>query len=111
MRIGRLRHRVTLLAPAEPRDQTDAGAYEPVYGNVATVWAEVRTLSGSEQPVTVLETTVASTMHRVQIRMPSGWFPRADWRVVWGERTFEVTAVLEPDNRARLLVLECVEVE
>jgi len=104
-----MKHRVTLQKPSTPEGQDAGGAYTPVYVVVATVWAEVRTLTGSETPSTALDTLVAAVIHRVQIRKP--WFVvRPTWQLLWEGRTFNVMGVTEPDNRQRILVLECVEV-
>ena len=108
MRIGRLRHRVTMLAPyLTARD--DTGATTPSWNASQTVWAEVRTVSGYEQDRPDLNTVTSGYTHTVTVRR-GGLSIDTRWRVQWGGRILQVVAVREPDNRGRVIVLDCAEV-
>ena len=108
MRIARLRHRVALRYPTNAQDSQ--GDAVPAWTTLPKVWAEVKTLSGTERERADLATALPETFHRVTIRAPFSPLPRATWQVQWGDRLFEVLAVAEPDNRQRVLVLDCQEV-
>lgn len=105
-RIGTLRHRVRIFSVTTEPGVT--GAPELTATAVATVWAQVRTMSGSEELTPALDQVYASTLFRVTMRYRSGMAPTM--RLEWQGRTLEVLSVEEPDNRQRLLHLVCVEV-
>lgn len=108
VKIGRLRHWVTLLASAPAnRDATGAPIY--AYTNAGTFPAEVRTLSADELQRIEIDSLVGTVVHQVTLRK-GGVRPRATWRVQWDGRTFEVQGVMEPDNRGRIVQLLCVEI-
>lgn len=104
MRIGRLRHRVTI----QQYTTTDNEYGEPVptWADVATVWASVEPLSGNERMIA--QQRNASLTHKVVIRYLAG--VTAEMRVKFGDRYF---AIVEPpmniDERDREMHLMCVE--
>jgi SPP1 family predicted phage head-tail adaptor len=104
MQIGRLRHRITIQEPAITR--SDRGAELLSWSDVAVVWADIRTVGGQEQ-VLANQLEVATLLHTITLRYRSGLRPKQ--RVVWGERVFAVEAVIERDNRLRMIDLSCRE--
>ena len=102
-RIGRLRHRVLLQAPAGAAD--GGGGTVAAWSDVATVWAAIAPLTGRER--VQAEQVAARASHRVTIRWRAG--VTAAMRLSMGARAFAIRAVLDPDGRRRWLELACEE--
>lgn len=103
MRTGRLRHRVT-IQKKPPVTQNSFGEETPTWANVATVWAQVETLSGREfvqQGQAQVEIT-----HKINVRYRDDLVETM--RVVWTGRTFQIEAILA-DNVGRQMMLMCRE--
>ena len=104
--IGELRHRLTIQAENPSADaaggQADPWA-SPV--TVATVWGRVEPLTGGERLRAMqLEDRVT---HRVTIRYRDAI--TAKQRLVFGQRVFNIRAVLNLGERSRWLELLCEE--
>ena len=106
MRAGALRHRIEIQRNDGIRDP-DSGEIIPGWTTVARVWAEVVDLSGREFWDSQQVQSEIST--RVRIRYRDGIEPTM--RVIHGDRTLEIQAVLDPDGRRRELHLMCRELE
>lgn len=104
MNIGRLRHRVTIQQATITRG--DRGAEVLAWADVATVYADIRTVGGQEQ-VLANQLETATLLHTITIRYRMGITPKM--RVKWGTRIFGVEAIVESDNRMRTLALSCRE--
>ncbi len=106
LRIGELRHRLTIQAE---RAASDGGGglsdpwADPV--TVATVWGKVEPLTGGER-LHALQIE-GRLSHRIVIRHRSGI--TAAMRVVFGTRVFNIRAVIDTDERGRFLELLCDE--
>ncbi len=104
--IGALRHHLTIEAE-RPVADTGGGQGDP-WANpltVAAVWGRVEPLSGNERLRALqLEDSVS---HRVTIRYRDGVTARM--RVVFGNRVFNIRAVINPEERNRFLELLCEE--
>ena len=98
IRSGALRHRVTLEAPARTREP--GGLVAETWAPVATVWAAIEPLSGSEQ-LRGMQMTAAVT-HRIRTRYRGGVTPAM--RVTSRGRVFDVRSVLDEGERHRELV-------
>ena len=105
MQAGKLRHRVSLQELA--RNQSVTGEMIPSYAPYATVWASVEPLTGRE--LEFAQQITAETNYRVTIRYNSK--VDVEHRVVFGDNTFEVTSVVNPDERNEQLFLMCKEVK
>lgn len=104
MRAGRLRHRVTLQ---EQRGaQSETGAVAGRWRSVATVYAELKPLAGTEGRGS--EQMVAEVTHEVRIRYRRD--VRPTMRLLYGARVLDVHSVLNTDERNAELVLGCREV-
>lgn len=102
---GRLRHRVTLQRLEQQRNAL--GEALDTWVPLASVWAEVRDLSGREwyEARQLPEGDVSTTIiirHRSDVRRTM--------RVIFGARVFDIVAVLDKDGRGRMLQLMCREV-
>jgi len=104
IRAGELRHRVTIQQNNNPT-RGSSGEEIPNWQDVATVWAAVEPLRGREffesQQVNAEVTT------RIRIRYRSGIAPTM--RAVYGNRIFDIQAVINVDERNRELHLMCRE--
>jgi len=103
IKIGQLRHRVTIQRVTETRG-TD-GSVVQAWSTFANARAEIVPLSGSEDYVA--QGLSASVVHRITTRYVTGVVPKM--RIVWGDRTFEINSVRNIDERGRWLVMNCVE--
>ena len=103
MKIGDLRHRVTIQEKAVTIDAY--GGEVVIWADVATVWAAMEPLSGREfLEGRRLENEIN---HRIRIRYREGLTP--SMRVVCGSRTFDIEAVIERASRRREIWLMCRE--
>lgn len=103
MQVGKLRHRVQLQQLA--RNQDSFGEAVPSYATYSTVWASVEPLQGRE--LEHAQQISAEVSHRVTIRYNKN--VTSEHRVVYGERTLEIEAVINPEERNEMLILMCKE--
>ena len=105
MRAGRLRHLVVL----QRRDDTAApNAFnEPAdaWTDLATVWAAIEPISGRE--FFAAQQVQSEVSHRITIRYYAGLTTKD--RVKFGERLFDIRAVLDRDERHVEMQLMCTE--
>ncbi len=102
--IGKLRHRITIQSPTIAR--SDRGAEVLTWADTATIYADIRTVGGQEQVIAnQLET--ATLLHTITIRYQTGLTSKQ--RIKWGTRYFAIEAIIERDNRLRMLDLSCRE--
>lgn len=95
--------RVTLQSVSRVSD--GAGGWMETWADTATVWGHVAPLSGRE--ATYAQSLAGEVSHKVTIRYRAGITPRQ--RVQYGDRVFEVSAVLDPDEKHEQLELYCTE--
>lgn len=103
-RAGQLRHRVTLQSASTTRD--DYGGRTPTWEDVATVWAEVEALRGTEQ-LRAMQVGLKQP-HRIRMRYRAG--VTGAMRAVHHHRDLgnvvhHITSVADPDGRRRDLEL------
>ncbi len=99
--ISALRERATLQRPDRAADAI--GGASLAWTDVATVWAQIESLSGSLREA--FDGAASTQRYAVTLRARSD--VRADWRVIWNSRTLRVLSVAPAPN-ARL-VLACEE--
>jgi len=113
LRIGSLRHRVTIETITATQDAygQETGDIAPgVAGTlVATVWAEVQDLSGAELFAAMEIHSQVTT--RITCRWRSGILPSMQVRYTTGgqSRVFDMAAMTDPEGRRRTMVLLCKE--
>lgn len=103
MNIGKLRHRIILLR--QVNEVNDYGASTQTWKRVATVWADVRPLSGREYFSAKQVQSEVTT--QIWLRHIEGIKPTM--KVKFGKREFEILAVLNPQERGVSLQLMCKE--
>jgi SPP1 family predicted phage head-tail adaptor len=103
VRIGKLRHRVTLQSPSRTDD--GGGGATIAWGDAADLWAALETNTGGE---TSSAGRLSGTIQAVvTIRYRDGVTP--SMRFVLGARTLQICAVLDPDGSERFLRCLCEE--
>lgn len=104
MKIGDLRHRITIQMAVE--SSNTFGEVEKTWQDVATVWASIEPLRGREyfdsQQINAEVTT------RIRIRYRPGIKPKM--RVVYGERIFDIQSVIDVEECHKEIHLMCKEV-
>lgn len=103
MNIGKLRHRITLLR--QVNEVNDYGASTQTWMMVATVWADVRPLSGREYFSAQQVQSEVTT--QIWLRHIEGIKPTM--KVKFGKREFEILSVLNTQERDVSLQLMCKE--
>lgn len=103
MRIGRLRHRVTLQYKVVVADSY--GAETITWTDLVTVWGAVEPVRGEE--FIELARAGAEISTRIVIRYRGSIVP--EMRVVFGSHTYDVRSVIHVDERERELQLMCRE--
>lgn len=98
------RHRVTIQELRDGQDESGQPFHE--WQDVATVWAAVEPLRGREY--FEAHQVQAEVTTRIRIRYRPGIRP--DMRVLYGGRVFNITAIIDPEERHRELQLMCREV-
>ena len=103
MRAGVLHEQVKIQSKSVTRD-TDGGEII-TWTDVATVWASIEPLRGQE----FLEASGlhANVDHRIRVRHMSGILP--SMRVLYGDRAFNINAVIQVAERRREIQLMCQE--
>ena len=104
MRVGELRHRVSIQTQVETSDGMGGSviSWSDVYNDVpAAIWP----LSANERLDSMkLE---LQTTHKIRIRYLSGL--TADNRIVFGSRTFNIISIINADERNRQLDILATE--
>jgi SPP1 family predicted phage head-tail adaptor len=103
MRIGQLRHRLTIQVAGLRTD--DTGAPDQAWSDVTTVFGRINPLTGRE--LTDAQAHDARVTHEITVRSFSGLTPKH--RIKFGTRIFDVLAVLDKDERQRAMRVVCVE--
>lgn len=103
MKIGKLRHRVTLQECIASRDSF--GAEVLTWVDIATVWASVSPISGKEyfaaHQINAEVTTKITMRHRPDI-LPN-------MRAAFQNCLFDIVSVINPEEKNIALILMCKE--
>jgi SPP1 family predicted phage head-tail adaptor len=103
MRIGDLRHRITIQQLTPTQNGLDS---TEVPADFATVWAAIEPLSGREY--FAAQQVNAEVTCRIRMRYLAGVTP--SMQVKFGERTFAIESVINVEERNRELQLMVKEV-
>lgn len=104
MKIGKLRHWITIQSYTPTRDSF--GAEVEHWQDVMKVWASVEPLTGKEY--FAAQEVNAEVSVKVIMRYSPGIQP--EMRVIFGARVFEILAVMNTEERNKQLILLCKEV-
>ncbi|MEQ1976815.1 phage head closure protein [Xenorhabdus sp. SGI240] len=102
MRAGALRHQITIQGTRSR--QTDSGGIVKERYTVATVWAEVKFISGRE--LVASKAVLSESIARFWIRYRPDISTTME--IVFKGKTYAIQAVM-PDNKLTLLELLCKE--
>jgi SPP1 family predicted phage head-tail adaptor len=102
MNAGKLRHRVTIQRKTVTRDTQ--GGNVVTWTDVATVWADVQPVGGSERYGA--GQALSDSTYTIVMRYREDVIPA--WRMTQARRTFDVQVVV-PDRKNRQLTIGCVE--
>lgn len=112
MQIGKLDKRITLQNRSSTLD--DYGQPINTWSDVATVWANIKPLSGREKAQTMMAETILT--HRVTIRYNADFLPpteidayRISYETPSGTRIFKITAAQDVDEARKHIVFDCQE--
>ena len=101
--IDAMRRRITLEAPVRTPD--GGGGAAVAWTTVATLWADLRSLSGTEQ--LIAEGLQGKVTHEIVIRKRMDVSPAM--RLRYGQRVFIILAVLDRDGLAPFIRIEAEE--
>jgi len=99
MSAGQLRNRVSLQSQVSTQD--DLGQPSTSWLTIATLWADVRFLSGVESIKSGTDASLARASIRIRRRAVD-----AGQRIVFGDTVFEIKSVL-PDQKRVFVDLVC----
>ena len=107
LQAGKLRHRIQIVKANGTVDSF--GGVQPDLSSWTVLhdaWAAIDTLNGRDM--------LASDqfMSSVNLQITIRFFPDVDssCRVWFNKKTFQITATINPDQRTKMLVLLCVEI-
>lgn len=112
MRAGQLRERVEILYAAESQNSYGEPAQDWSNPTVtATVWGQLTPLMAQAREAFAVgaEQLQAKTPYQCRLRYRTGLSTRTN-RLRANGRTYEITAVMDPDGRERETVVMCYEV-
>ena len=104
MRSGRLNKRVTIQELSISKDQFNADIES--WADVITVWAHIEPLRGREY--WQAKQVVAEVTGRITIRYQQGIDEKM--RVTYGDNTYNILAVINPEEGNRILQLLVKEI-
>lgn len=104
MKIGRLRHRIAIEESIAGRDSFGAEISE--WRQFIKVWADVSPVSGRE--FIAFKQINAEISTKVTIRYIAG--VTTEMRVLFDNRIFEITSIINPEEKNVSLLLMCKEV-
>jgi SPP1 family predicted phage head-tail adaptor len=103
LRIGPLRHRVTIRTYAKTRDSY--GAEIETWEDFATVQASVEPRIGWEDMAA--KQLTAQVSHKIRIRYIEGLLPTM--QIEWLGRTFEISSIINVGERNREILIMATE--
>lgn len=103
MRIGDLRHRVTLQYQTRVADVM--GGAVVTWTDAAEVWAAIWPVSANETLQAAQQ--VMTISHRIRMRFRPDL--RSSWRIKFGTRYFAIVSMINPNEKGAILDLLCKE--
>jgi SPP1 family predicted phage head-tail adaptor len=110
IQVGKLRHRIQIVKPKLSQDTT--GGFDLRTDNVViSCWASIEAMTGVEK--FAAHEFTSNVSHKIWIRHPRSSAPTitANMQVWFNTRQFQIEAVLNPDERKKVLCLICMEVD
>lgn len=110
MRISKLQQRISIQRRSATLDAY--GQEINSWTNIATVWAEVKPISGKEKMRLNSMVVESQLTHQVTVRFSEVFLPatQADaWRILFGTRVFNITASMNVDEENKMIIFDCTE--
>ena len=115
LRAGELRHRLMLVQPKNIQDSMGGTSLND-NTQIKKVWGKIEAFTGYHDSLAASE-IVAVITHKITIRNPGipvfskmqVWFQGPD-KINTRVRQFQIEAVLNPDERNKMLYLLCLEI-
>lgn len=104
MKIGKLRHRITIQQYLASRDS---------FGDEIQTWVDMLRSWAAVEPVTGKEFFASQELNaEISVKITMRYRPciQPEMRVTFGARVFEILAVLNNEERNKRLILLCKEV-
>ena len=98
MRIGDLRHRITLQSATQTSD--GMGGFNIVWKNEMTVWGSMWPTSASE--IVAANSISMIVSHRIRIRYR---LIESSWRIKHGDKYYAIVSIINPNMANRQLDL------
>jgi SPP1 family predicted phage head-tail adaptor len=109
LQAGKLRHRIEIVQPSGAQDTFGGISQDPaLWKSVLTCWASIDAQSGRDQMAASQFMTEAS--YKITIRNPRDIIITKAMYVWFKKRTFQLSAILNPDERNKMLVLMVIEI-
>jgi SPP1 family predicted phage head-tail adaptor len=108
MDIGRFDKRITIQKRSATLD--DYGQEINSWSDVATVWANVKPISGREKLKAGQVDSILT--HTVAVRYNPAFMPPRTvdaWRIVYDGRYFNITASMDMDEASKYIIFDCTE--
>jgi SPP1 family predicted phage head-tail adaptor len=105
---GELHNFITIETASTVPDTFGQSVSPAAWNVVGQVWAALYTAGGRE--TSQAAQIVSEVSHVIKIRYSSAFKPRANYRVIYGERYFTVQYVENVKERNRVLLLYALEV-
>lgn len=105
---GRLNRRITLQERGTGYD--DYGQPSDAWADVATVWANIKPISGREKLAAMA--VDVQTSQTVMIRYNPDYLPATKvtgWRIKYQDRTLSITGAIDLDEAHKYIVFDCIE--
>ena len=101
MRVGDLRHRITLQYPTLVGD--GMGGFSTVFATSATIWASIWPVNATEIIANNSSSMVAS--HRIRMRYRSDI--KANWRLKHEHKYYDIVSIIDKNMSHTSLELLC----
>lgn len=105
---SRLNRRITLQARGTGFD--DYGQPSEAWADVATVWANIKPISGREKLAAMA--VDVQTSQTVMIRYNPDYYPAtkvSGWRIKYQDRYLSITSAIDVDDARKYIVFDCIE--
>src|SRR5260370_37961944 len=100
---GKLRHRIDIVAPSGAQDSM-GGTPDTNYKLVKKTWASIEAVTGKDQ--LAAGAFIETVTHKVTVRYDKS-INASQW-IFFKGRQFQITAVMNPDETTKLLVILAV---
>lgn len=106
LQAGKLRHRLQICSVSSAQDTAGGITQTPV--PIFTTWGSIEALTASEK--FAAHEFVSQVTHKIIVRYRPNFTFTSALQVAYNGRNFQVEGVLNPDERAKTIILMCIEI-